>query len=133
MGCRRAETAIRTDVDFKPAIHRETAPVAVVRGQQRWLFVIALRLDRIGDDRVPAVGADNDLRMFSHPGTSRRAASNAYNTSLLKHDLFDRKRFANFCTRRGRRVHEQLVENRPPRTVRRWKLVLPWGSRNDHR
>jgi hypothetical protein len=62
------------DILLEPAVHRQSAPVGVVGREQGRLLVIALGANRLGHDRLPAVGADDDGGPFDDGGSVLRAA-----------------------------------------------------------
>ena len=117
VGRHRREPAVRTDVDLEPPVDRQTAPVAVVRGEQRRPLVVPLGPDGLGHDGVPAVGADDDLGALGHGAAVLRAAPDADDASVFDQDVLDREAFTNLRAGLARRVDEQLVQDDPPGTV----------------
>jgi hypothetical protein len=64
-GC---ESAIRANPVRKAVMHRHAAPVAVVGGEELRLLVVLDRVDRVGDERVTAVRADEHCGAFRDRG-----------------------------------------------------------------
>ena len=91
VGRHRRKSAVRTDVGFEPAMHRKTAPVGVVRSEQRWPLIVSFGADDLGHDGVAAIRTDDDggtlgdrVALFEWPLMPTTRPSSVTNSSTLK-------------------------------------------------
>ena len=85
------------------AVDRQAAPVRVVAPLQHRLLVVLLGLDRLGDARVAAVGADHDAGAFDDRCAVLAVAADADDCAVLDDDLLDGEALAHLGAGVGRR------------------------------
>ena len=114
---RGGKAAVGPDIGLEPAVHRQVAPVGVIRGQQRRLLVVLLGTHGLGDERVPSVGANHDVSPL-HDGAPAFDCPRMPTTRPSSENLLDDDVLADLGARFRCGVHQQLVEHGAPRAVR---------------
>ena len=120
------------DVGLEAAVHRQAAPVGVVARLQRRLLVVLLGADGVGDQRVPAVGADDHAGVLGDGLAALAVAADAGDAAVLDDDVLDGESLADLGAGLGGGIDEQLVQHGPPRGVGARALVGP-GRAGDAR
>ena len=116
---RHRESAMGADVGFEPTVHRQTAPIGVVAGQQRRLFVVLLGPHGFGDEGMAAVRARPRAVARSltvSPSFERPLMPTTRPSSIRSSSTVKPSRIVRAGLSRG--VDQQLVEDGPPRAVR---------------
>ena len=111
-------------------VDRQAAPVGVVHRHPRRELVIALGGHRLGNQRVPAVGADHDAGALGDRASSVRAPADAGHPPAIEQQLVDREALPQLGAGLDGGVDQELVEDRAPRRVRvRHPVDRPRGAR----
>ena len=74
-------------VGLEAAVHRQAAPVGVVAGLELRLLVVLLGVDRVGDERVAAVGADDHAGVLGDGLAALAVAADAGDAAVLDDEL----------------------------------------------
>ena len=99
------------------AADRQAAPVCVVGHALRGPLVVLRGSDRLGDERVEAVGADHDPGALGDRRASPRVTADAGHDSVGGEQLVDREAVPQLGARLDGGVDQQLVEHGPARAV----------------
>ena len=113
---------------LEAAAHRQAAPVGVVAHLQLRLHVVLLGADRVGDERVAAVGSDDHPSELGDGLAALAVAANADDATVFHDEALHREPLTNFCSRLGGGVDEQLVQRGPPGCVGDRRLIRPRRS-----
>jgi hypothetical protein len=93
----------------------EPAVIAVVVRREGRLYVVLGCLDDLGDQRVHAVGADDDSRPLLDRAARAAVTLDARDSIALPEQRLDDEPFPHFRPGLDGSVHEQLVQDRAPR------------------
>ena len=88
--------------------------------------MIPLRLHRVGNDRVPAIGTNDNAGTLGYRSASLRVSLDAHDSPAFGEQLVDDEAFSQFGAGFDGGVDQQLVENRPPWTERAWRIGARW-------
>ena len=88
------------------------APVGVDATACRGTLLVGGCVHRSGDERVDAIGTDDDRRAFLDDGAARVAATDAHDSAVFNDELLDGEAGAHFGARFGSGIREQRVEDR---------------------
>jgi hypothetical protein len=105
-----------------PDVHLEAfrghpAPIGVVHGTERRALVVLVGLDRLGDDRAPAVGTDDHPRPLGHRLLARCPAAQLHAVPVPEDHFVHVESLADLGAVARRGLDEQGVDDGPARSV----------------